>query len=192
MNKPRSVILVILFMISLQSAWIFADVNNSADISYWTKARLDYAASAEFLPQWDTDSHRNVILSSHKDKQYDEVVLLGEIWLKKCPVDLGMHLVLADSYAGLNNKPLSDKHMQIYQALLGSIAASGNGASEDTAFSVISSAETHAIIQSLNGISPQYILEPSGVERVEFLDVQNKPHRMYFKYTKEYWDNLPS
>lgn len=152
---------------------------------------MDYAASKDFNPQWDTDPHQNDIMRAHKDKKYDEVVVLGEDWLKKCPVDIWMHLALADSYAGLKNKEQSDQHMQAYQGLLGSIAASGDGLSENNPFSVISSAETHAVVQSLKGKNAKFQMLPSGIETVEFKDDNDTPYQLYFKYAKEYWDHLP-
>lgn len=72
----------------------------------------------------------------------------------KCYVDLDAHFVCSIIYSKLNDHLKKNYHQFVYEGLLDSILASGDGKSPETAFQVISTNEEYFLLQIL-GCQPK-------------------------------------
>ena len=141
------------------------------DVSYFTKVRMDYAGRADFNPLWKMDEQRKTIVTAFKEataatdataaaKAYGKVAEMAKAWTEKCPVDAEVHFIRAQALIALGDIGHYAAERFYCAGLIQSIASSGDGQSEKTAFKVISEAEEYYLLgdfgaeptgQSLNG-----------------------------------------
>jgi len=157
-------ILVTLLMAS-QLAW--AQGANPADAKYNSllervkqgdatanlgELRLDFAATSEYTADTDADLLREMLTSLNK-RDFAAAIASAEKALKDYYVDIDAHQVLYVAYRETNDSDKAKFHQDIVNALLDALLSSGDGKSEATAYTVISTREEYIVMQ-VKGLKP--------------------------------------
>jgi hypothetical protein len=107
------------------------------DSSDFTRLRMEYADSADALFSWSLDEERVAALDAFKhDKSQFVSLALG--WLKRCPIDARVRIMLASALSELGRTGETISHRYVYYGLLNSIAGKADGSSKENAFQVVS------------------------------------------------------
>ncbi len=115
--------------------------------------RLKYAASADYDPEEGSDEVGKMYEALNK-KDFQGALDIAKGVLEKQYVNIDSHIVVSEAYEGLNNEAMSKLHHDIAMGLFRSILGSGNGASTESAYTVISVAEEYALMRAM-GWRPQ-------------------------------------
>lgn len=127
------------------------DLSAGSSIEYFTKLRMDYSSApkTEFYPIWRLAPEHEELVKAYKEGEIDRVIQIGNSWLKKCPIDADTHLRVAMCFKEKGDLPSYTYHLSIFYGLLGSITASGDGLTPETAFKVVSVHEEYSLIQEI-------------------------------------------
>jgi hypothetical protein len=114
------------------------------DASEFTRWRMEYADAPNALFSWAIDAQRVAALESYKhDKAQFVDLAIG--WLKKCPIDARVRIMLASALSDLGRSRETIPHRYIYYGLLASIAGEADGLSRKTPFRVVSIDEEYDV-----------------------------------------------
>lgn len=116
------------------------------DVSYFTKLRMDFAKRPDFNPLWKLDDQRKAVIDAYKAKDDAKVVQLSKAWLEKCPVDAEVHYIRGQALMHQGDITHYASEFYFFYGLIQSIASSGDGKSEQTAFKVISVEEEYNLL----------------------------------------------
>ena len=117
----------------------------------YKQLRLAYAASANSRP--DTDSQKKAMTAALNSKNYPEALKNAEVVLASDFVDMDAHFAAYVAQRELNNAEQADFHKFVLRGLLDSIAHSGDGKSEKTAYQVIEVHEEYIVLRFM-GLMP--------------------------------------
>ena len=120
---------------------------------------MDYAKHPDFNAMYKMDDQRDAILAAYKVKDYAKVIALTKPWLEKCPVDADMHYVRAQALNVQGDITHYAYELYFFYGLVQSIASSGDGASEKTAFKVISVDEEYYLLNDFGAKLGQQSLQ---------------------------------
>ena len=108
---------------------------------------MDYAKRPDFNSMWKLDDQRQAILAAYKEKlDFAKVVTLSKAWLDKCPVDADMHYIRSQALTEQGDIAHYAYELYYFYGLIQSIASSGDGLGEKTAFKVISVEEEYYLL----------------------------------------------
>jgi hypothetical protein len=152
----------------------------------FTALRMKYAASPQYEPEEGSDEVGGMYQALNK-KDFQGALDIANSILEKQYVNIDAHMVASDAYAGLNNDAMAKLQHDIAAGLLRSILGSGNGASVETAYKVISIAEEYALMRAM-GWRPQkqsYLHQGArSYDEMEMLDTKdNSTLTVYFDTT---------
>jgi hypothetical protein len=116
------------------------------DVSFFTKVRMDYAKRPDFNPIWKMDEERQAVISAYKAKDYAKVADLARTWLDKCPVDGEVHYMRSQAMMQTGDITHYAAELYYFYGLIQSVASSGDGQSDKTAFKVISAEEEYSLL----------------------------------------------
>ncbi|HPQ39255.1 MAG TPA: DUF4919 domain-containing protein [bacterium] len=164
-------------------------------VEYYTKLRMDFAASKDFSPMWDQDPEREKAVELLRNGKTREGNTALQAYLKKNPVDTRIHLYCAVSAMELKDWALASKHLAIYHGLLASIGASASGATVNDPIKVISIQEEYDFLDSLNiETAGQSLISNDSGTPVDAIDctLENESFVVYFDATipMSYWGKL--
>ncbi|MFD0892168.1 DUF4919 domain-containing protein [Luteolibacter ambystomatis] len=132
----------------------------SADVSYFTKLRLDYAKRPDFAGDWTTDEKRDALFDAFKEGGYQRAFELSGKWLEGCPVDAEAHMLRAAAARRLGDLKSYMYHSYFSTGLMQSVIASGDGKTAKTGFKVIAVAEEYAILRDFGAeLSSQSLVD---------------------------------
>jgi hypothetical protein len=154
----------------------------TAGAAYFTKLRMDYAATKDFNPYWKVDPDREAIIAAYREKDYRKVFDLSEPWLAKCPVDADIHALRSTAATALGDIKSSIHHLYFAYGLMDSVIQSGDGLAPKTAFKVISVAEEYSVLREFGAaVTSQALVDgkydqmkckfPGGKEATVYFDV---------------------
>ena len=115
--------------------------------------RISYAQSVEYNPyNLCIDTYKSIAKVIHEK---DSEIAIKEIdrLLEKCYLDIDAHAISSSICKKMGNEAESLYHLKFVKGILNSILQSDDGRSYETALTVISIQEEHAVLRSL-GIKP--------------------------------------
>lgn len=127
------------------------------DVSFFTKLRMDYAKRADFNPLWKEDAQRKAAVDAFNaatratdapaaESAYEKAADLAKAWLEKCPVDAEVHFIRGQALIAMHDITNYAAERFYCYGLIHSVASSGDGQSEKTAFKVISDVEEYFLL----------------------------------------------
>lgn len=150
----------------------------------YTALRMAYADSPRYAPYKDDHNVRGDMYAALHAGMYADALADARSILKDDYVDVDAHVVAAEAYAGLKNSGRARYHGRIVKGLIGSILASGDGKSPQTAFVVISINEEDVVLADLHWrLRKQATIEVDGHEydKMDVVDLKTKqPLTVYF------------
>ncbi len=112
--------------------------------------------------------------------QYSALQALGATWLELCPIDIDFHRLQARALFVLGRKPESDEHMRWYRELVADALASGDGASPESAYIVVSKPEELALMRALDLTPLRQIWVKDGLHGFEVSNATGQISTLYF------------
>ena len=113
--------------------------------------RLAYTKTPDYKPYSADDSAKDAAFNALKEKNFAEAVKQAESVLEKNYVDLDAHMVCRIAYREMGNMEKYALHNSILKGLVGSLYASGDGTTPETAIVVISVSEEYFLLNA-NGL----------------------------------------
>lgn len=149
------------------------------------KLRMALTKTKEFSP-YDTDlgeKHRR-IRSALDNSQYRKALAIADSILSYNYVDIDVHLYCGYAYKQLGDSLKSDFHYSLYDGLLNSVVASGDGKTAKTALWVISTTEEYAFIRAYNLSLEEQSLYHEDSHSFDLMEVTDREsqekHKIYF------------
>ena len=155
------------------------------DARAFTQLRMAYAERPDFNPTWAVNKERDAIKDACKNGDDDAVVALSARWLQKHPIDADVHMFRAFALRAKNDLPGYLHHKYMHAGLVASIAASGDGRSQETAMKVICVKEEYLLLNAIEArMRKQGLMSAGG----RFYDVMectmgDKEITLYFDVT---------
>ena len=117
--------------------------------SEFTRLRMEYAEAPDALYSWAADKERVAALETFKHNKLQFVGVATE-WLKRCPIDARLRIMLASALSELGRSGETISHRYIYYGLLDSIVGEADGSSKEKAFRVVSIDEEYEVCDYLS------------------------------------------
>ena len=114
----------------------------------FTELRLSYTKSAGYDPYFD-DTNRKYMREAFFKQDASNMIYYGSIVLKLNPLDIDARLFTSIAYGKLGMTNESRLNRFIFEGLMDSVMASGNGRSPETAIVVIDTKEEYSMVKSL-------------------------------------------
>ena len=136
------------------------------DVSFFTKLRMEYAKRTDFNPLWKEDEQRKAVIEAYKtastatdattaEAAFKKVADLSSAWLVKCPVDAEVHFIRGQVLIAMHDISHYAAERFFCYGLIQSVASSGDGLTEKTAFRVISAEEEYFLLGD-------FVAQPTG------------------------------
>lgn len=149
-----------------------------ASSDYYTNLRLAYAKQKGGMIGWVSDDERKALLKLFNEDKPLPFIEAARKWLSKCPVDAEVHVALSSLLMKSGDAKANIFHRSAFFGLLNSIASSGDGQSERTAYKVISVDEEYVLLRYLGAELKQQSLQ--GSCDVMEVKLDNKTSKIYF------------
>jgi hypothetical protein len=120
----------------------------------------------------DPDASRSM-LSAMREKDYAKAIEFAEKIRKSKFVNINAHLVASSAYKEKGNGEKEKFHRYVAEGLIKSILNSGDGKSQDTAFTVISTDEEYVILRVYGLMPGSQSLESSKGHHYDRMDAVN-------------------
>ena len=156
----------------------------------FTALRLAYADNPpQDAVDTDPDLSRSMF-SSMSEKKYGKAIEYAEKIMEGKFVDIDAHLVASAAYKEKGNSEKEKFHRYVAEGLIKSILSSGDGKSQDTAFTVISTDEEYVILR-VYGLMPgtQSLQSANGhhYDRLDAINPEtNEKVTLYFNIDRPY------
>lgn len=136
------------------------DLSKGTNIGYFTELRFDYAKNpkSDYFPVLSLSPERERLVQSYREGIPEEVIAIADSWLKKCPIDADVHLMVAMCYKEMGDFSSYSYHLGVFYGLLQSITSEGDGLSTETAFKVVSINEEYSLIGEIGAKLEQQTL----------------------------------
>jgi len=205
MVKPRRkfILLGLVLVLALSSAATYSiqeakpsyeslleRIHKSDPAADFTALRLAYAdAPPKDAGGNDPDVSRSMF-SAMRDKKYGKAIEYAERIMKGNFVDIDAHLVASAAYKEKGDAEKEKFHRYVYEGLIKSILNSGDGKSQETAFTVISTEEEYVVLR-VYGLVPgsQSLLSAKGhyYDRLDAMNPKtNEKVTLYFNIDRPY------
>jgi hypothetical protein len=165
-------------------------VRKSDPAADFTALRLAYAdAPPKDAGETDPDASRSMY-SAMREKNYGKAIEYAEKIMKGKFVDINAHLVASAAYKEKGNAEKEKFHRYVFEGLIKSILDSGDGKSQETAFTVISTEEEYVVLR-VYGLMPgtQSLLSGKGhyYDRLDATNPKtNEKVTLYFNIDRPY------
>lgn len=180
LRKSAGTLLVLFFAVSA-----FAAGKNNYDVLLeklkkgdqgvdFAALRMAYAETASYKPYDEPMEVIKPMLEAMQKKDYPKVIQYADSLLKTNYLDIGVHWVLRDAYAGLDNKEKARFHKFVFDGLIKSIQDSGDGLSPKTAYKVINVAEEYDLLGFLGSRVEKQELVNEGGHFFDRMEVKNR------------------
>ena len=156
----------------------------------FTALRLAYADNPpKDAGGTDPDASQSMF-SAMREKKYGKAIEYAEKILKGKFVDINAHLVASVAYKEKGDPEKEKFHRYVADGLIKSILGSGDGKSQETAFTVISTEEEYVILR-VYGLMPgsQSLMSANGhhYDRLDAVNMKtNEKVTLYFNIDRPY------
>ena len=134
-----------------QYAKLVAQVKAGAVMVDFKQMRLAYMDSPEYRAARDTDTDAEAMIAAINANDFAAAIKHADAVLANDYVDLDAHFAEYIAHRELHQEAEAKFHKDVFDGLLHSITASGDGKSEQTAFVVISTHEEYVVMR-VNGL----------------------------------------
>lgn len=165
-------------------------VNWADDVDY-AALRMSVGWADDYQQRCRTDRPLAKIYDAADAGNWQQLANVGQDWLQRCPIDIRVHYMTSMALEKIGQQGASDDHYRWFTNLMGSIIASGDGETPQTAFMTISEQEEYDAMYFLQvrPTSQRLITEPLCNE-VHVVDRQGNASVLYFNSTSSL--SLPS
>jgi hypothetical protein len=139
------------------------DASGSID---FIRIRAEYGDREDFDEICEKDHPLRKFVELSNAEQWPAVLDVSLGWLATCPVDIHARLVAAVALSKMGRGSESEEHRFWYWGLVGSVLASGDGRTAETAFVVISVPEEYAILSALGLRGTRQTLREGGIDEI--------------------------
>jgi ankyrin repeat protein len=136
--------------------------------------RLAYTKTKDYKPYDSDDSTKNAASDALKRTNLVETIRLAESVLAKNYVDLDAHILCKIAYGEMWNSEKYDFHSAVLKGLAGSLYASGDGTTPETAIVVISVREEYFFMDANRLKMIKQCLITANGHAYDKVDVENK------------------
>lgn len=147
--------------------------NNDTNVDFLA-LRLAYTRTPEYKPYGADESAKDAAFAALQKKDFAEAVRSAQTVLEKNYVDLDAHLMCRIAYREMGNSERYNFHSAVLKGLVGSLYASGDGTTPETAIVVISVPEEYFLLNA-NGLKSMKssALGKNGHD-YDMMDVENR------------------
>ena len=156
------------------------DVPKPSEPGDFARLRTEYGDRKDFSDLCERERPLNHLAELIAQQRWDEILVVSQPWLQKCPVDIDAHLATAIALKELGSPLESQHHVRWFRGLVDSILASGDGRTAQTAFVVISVPEEYSLLRALRMRPTGQSLEPGWIDRLSFVSDKGATGVMYF------------
>lgn len=130
----------------------------------YAKLRYGFASTAAYNPYAKFSAEREAMFKALESKQFDLAVKQAKALLDQNYQDMESHFVCVIAFGESGNQSQKAYHNAVLKGLIGSLYASGDGKSPETAYQVISTDEEYFLF-NINGYRTirQSLIEKDGV-----------------------------
>ncbi len=152
--------------------------------------RMAFTKSELYSPYDRSTSKRHARMRElMDDEKYSEALMIADSIFTKNFVDINTHLYCGYIYRKIGDDENSNLHYNIYDGLIHSIIASGDGKSPKTAFLVISTDEEYIILEHFQMQHLEQWLSHEGVYDFDVMRAKTqdgKEYEIYFNISLPY------
>jgi hypothetical protein len=149
--------------------------------------RMAFTRTAKYDPYSNNRKTRAEMAEALENKEYEKTAELAEQLLKLNYVDADAHFHAFRACTELKQEDEAAFHRYVFRGLVGSIAKSGDGKTQATAYVVISTDEEYVLLKGLGiQLKEQALLEAKGeqFDRMTGVDRKTKDEvTLYFNIT---------
>ena len=151
--------------------------------------RLAYADNPPKDSGTDPDASK-AMFAALRDKNYGKALEHAEKIMKANYVDINAHMVAAMAYKEKNDSEKQKFHRYVAEGLIKSILSSGDGKSQKTALTVISTSEEYVILRVYGLMPASQALQSANGHHYDRLDAvnpkTNEKVTLYFNIDRPY------
>ena len=112
--------------------------------------------------------------------RWSALLTLSAGWLERCPIDIDFRRLHAGALSALGREPEAAEHMRWYRELLKAALESGDGASPESAYIVVSRPEEHVLMRALELTPLRQLWLADGLHGFEVRDAAGQVSTIYF------------
>lgn len=145
--------------------------------------RYSYTKSAGYNPYDKQDEAREALGTAMNEHDYATAINHAQAVLEKNYLDMEAHFFINIAYRELKNTERYLFHAAVLKGLIGSLYASGNGQSVETAYKVISTDEEYFMLRiNRYNVKRQALLQKDGIhyDEMEVEDETGARSKIYF------------
>ncbi len=169
------------FLVSTALAADLAPPDAKSASDYFLQLRLAYAKTPTFHASWISNPDRTALLKLYDEGKPADFIAKSTAWLKQCPVDAKVHMMLANLLLKSGDNDGGIFHRLMFYGLATSIVASGDGKTAKTAYKVIAVDEEYTILNYIGADLKRQSLQDNCDVMECTLD--EKPVVIYFDVT---------
>ncbi len=142
--------------------------------------RTRYSESPELRERCESERPLDQAFAQLDARQWSALQGLTASWLERCPIDLDFHRLRARTLFVLGRTQESGEHMRRYRDLLAAALESGDGASPESAYVVVTRSEEHALMRALELTPLRQIWLSDGLHGFEVQNAIGQVSTIYF------------
>jgi hypothetical protein len=129
--------------------------------------RTEWGDRDDFTQLCETDRPIKEVNAAFEASAWPDLLQLSDVGLARCPVDIYLHTVRSVALRELGRTAESQQQLRWRNGLVGSILASGDGKTPETAWVVISVAEEYAVLGVFGMQFRRQSLVEGNLDRIE-------------------------
>jgi hypothetical protein len=142
--------------------------------------RARYSEGPELRGRCESEHPLEQAFAQRDAGQWSALQALTASWLERCPIDLDFHRLRARALFVLGRSQESAEHMRQYRELLAAALESGDGASPESAYVVVTRAEEQALMRALDLTPLRQIWVAEGLHGFEVRNAVGQVSTIYF------------
>ncbi len=142
--------------------------------------RSRYSERPELRERCESERPFDEAFAQLDAEQWSALQALTASWLDRCPIDIDFHRLRARALFVLGRTQESGEHMRRYRDLLAAALESGDGASPESAYIVVTRSEEHALMRALELTPLRQIWVSDGLHGFEVQNAVGRVSNIYF------------
>ena len=142
--------------------------------------RSRYSESPELRERCESDRPLEQAFAQLETGQWSALQALTASWLERCPIDIDFHRLRARALFVLGRTPEASEHTRRYRELLAAALDSGDGASPESAYVVVTRSEEHALMRALELTPLRQVWVVDGLHGFEVQNAVGQISIIYF------------
>jgi hypothetical protein len=142
--------------------------------------RSRYSESPELRERCDSERPLDQAFAQLEASQWSALQGLTASWLERCPIDIDFHRLRARTLFVLGRTQESGEHMRRYRELLAAALESGDGASPESAYVVVTRSEEQALMRALELTPLRQVWVSDGLHGFEVQNAVGRTSTIYF------------